>query len=154
MIKFNPALVLQLETTLGRDGITNLTRICSSHLVESNMFLRSLLLTLRCAQAAASVPNAHQHFSGLYVGSSVDMQFCNAAAASAAAGRLEQGLLCTWLSREEINIMFDLMTSVKEQDISTENICVFNTTLCMLLFKRLDDALPQVHLNVSCIKRS
>ena len=151
MIKFNPALVLQLETTLGRDGIANLTRICSSHLVESNMFLRSLLLTLRCAQAAASVPNAHQHFSGLHVGSSVDMQFCNAAAASAAAGRLEQGLLCTWLSREETNIMFDLMTSVKEQDISTENICVFNTTLCMLLFKRLDDALPQVHLNVSCI---
>jgi len=159
MIKFNPALVLQLESSLGRDGITNLTRICSSHLVESNMFLRSLLLTLRCAQAAASAPNGHQKFSGRHVGSSVDMQFCNAAAASAAAGRLEQGLLCSWLSREETNIMFDLMTSVKEQDISTENICVFNTTLCMLLFKRLDDTLPQVphlpppHVNITCIER-
>jgi Trpc4-associated protein len=137
IIKFNPALVLQLEAALGCDGIENLTRICSSHLVESNMFLRSLLLTMRCAQAAAESPNVRLPFSE----QNVDMRFCNAAAASAACTRLRQGMLCTWLCREEINIMFDLMTSVKEQDISTENICVFNTTLCMLLFKRLDNAL-------------
>ena len=140
MIKFNPALVLQLESTLGRDGIDNLTRICSSHLVESNMFLRSLLLTLRCAQAAAMVPKAQRLLSER----NVDMQFCNAAAASAAFGCLEKSMLCSWLCREEISIMFDLMTAVKEQDISTENICVFNTTLCMLLFKRLDNTLCRV----------
>jgi Trpc4-associated protein len=139
IIKFNPALVLQLEVTLGRDGIDNLTRICSSHLVESNMFLRSLLLTWRCAQAAVLAPNHPQVFAA----QNVDMRFCSAAAASAASGRLEKGMLCTWLCREEINIMFDLMTSVKEQDINTENICVFNTTLCMLMFKRLDNSLAQ-----------
>jgi Trpc4-associated protein len=140
IIKFNPALVLQLECTLGHDGIDNLTRICSSHLVESNMFLRSLLLTMRCAQAAVAAPN---YGKGLLSQQNVDMQFCSAAAASVASGSLEKGMLCTWLCREEINIMFDLMTSVKEQDINTENICVFNTTLCMLMFKRLDNALCQ-----------
>jgi hypothetical protein len=101
--------------------------------------LRSLLLTLRCAQAAAMAPSAHPPF----LDQNVDMLFCNAAAASAACCRLEKGLLCTWLCREEIIIMFDLMTAVKEHDISTENICVFNTTLCMLLFKRLDNSLCQ-----------
>jgi Trpc4-associated protein len=139
IIKFNPALVLQLEITLGRDGIENLTRICSSHLVESNMFLRSLLLTWRCAQAAALAPSQRQIFTE----QNADMQFCNAAAASAASGCLAKGMLCTWLCREEINIMFDLMTAVKPQDINTENICVFNTTLCMLMFKRLDGVLGQ-----------
>jgi hypothetical protein len=72
------------------------------------------------------------------------MLFCNSAAASAASVRLEKGMLCSWLCREEISILFDLMTAVKQLDISTENICVFNTTLCILLFKRLDNALCQV----------
>jgi Trpc4-associated protein len=139
IIKFNPALVLQLECSLGRDGVDNLTRICSSHLVESNMFLRSLLLTMRCAHAA--VVETHHH--GPFSQQNLDMRFCSAAAASAISGSLEKGMLCTWLCRKEISIMFDLMTSVKEQDINTENICVFNTTLCILMFKRLDNVLCQ-----------
>jgi Trpc4-associated protein len=137
IIKFNPALVLQLELTLGRDGSDNLTRICSSHLVESNMFLRSLLLTLRYAQAHAVLPNSHRPFSM----GNASMHFCDSAAASAALSCIEKSALCSWLNREEHVLLYNLMTAVKEQDLRTENICVLNTALCMLMFKRLDNTL-------------
>ena len=103
----------------GHGTFDTFVSIMMSKLVDSNVFLRSVVLSVH-------------HFEGTRAASWSPSSSC----------------LCEYVVRHELSMIIDLMRSVRPDALTQENVCVINTLLVLLMFARrrgeLESTLAQI----------
>lgn len=104
LIKFNPAAFEALDATLaGRNRLERFAEVLVTHLVDSNVFVRSVALSAERFRAQG--------------------------AACAGAG----GMLGAFMEANAVRLLEDLMCTVTVEYLNQENVCVINTALILLI---------------------
>lgn len=148
LLKYNRALFGALDEQLAASpgGLDRLTGVLMAHLVDSNVLLRAVALSVeafRLADAAAAAA-AEGAAAGMCA---LDEQLADTPGEAACVGEALDGegvpaegagagSLGVWLSRDWLDVLEALMTAVTAAELDQENICCVNSALVMLTFAR------------------
>eukprot|EP00004_Rigifila_ramosa_P024165 TRINITY_DN6931_c0_g1_i2.p1 TRINITY_DN6931_c0_g1~~TRINITY_DN6931_c0_g1_i2.p1 ORF type:complete len:1087 (+),score=226.89 TRINITY_DN6931_c0_g1_i2:260-3520(+) len=135
LIRWNEPIFSEISVLLTEDGFARLKAVIQSHLVDSNVFLRALVLSL-------------ERFRETELGGAVQVR------------GVEEGIDTEhswgsvfpfrehpmWMRLQEIrlSLLAELMQAVSMEDLNQENVCCLNTALLFFLFYRRQRALPRV----------
>lgn len=115
LIKWNRSLFNMMNEMFRRDPklLPNLLKAVSDRLVDSNVFVRSLVISLERFRCEDYIASTHGE-------SSVPYDFGNCQ-------------LWEFLETFRVRLLHDLMSSVRVEDLNFENICCVNTSLILLV---------------------
>jgi hypothetical protein len=169
LIKHSRPLFCELDAALAAvpGRLARLTGVLMAHLVDSNVLLRAVALSLEAfraqddAAAAAAAGGADEGMQHGDLGEqrviSDDGDDAAMADAEDAGADGEQalrwprceagaarpaGALGAWLCAEWLTVLEALMSTVSAADVDQENVCVINTALVLLIFTHRAGRLP------------
>ncbi|CAK9257708.1 unnamed protein product [Sphagnum jensenii] len=147
LIKFNQTLFQQLNRLLVGDKFDRFVEVLVTNLVDSNVFVRSVVLSLdyfrrhQWAESASNGPglvaisaperranmsNADYRVNDSSVAANYDAKFCKVTA---------------FVFHNTLRLLRDLMCAVRLSDVNQDNICVLNTVLIFFIFAERDGEL-------------
>lgn len=127
--------------------------VVSERLIDSNVFVRSVALSLEYFRVQDLLRDKY----GLMEIENDDPNVVLNEVTAAQLGRydFENCVLWQFLQKYRVRLTFDLMSSVRANDITVENMCCVNTTMLMFVVscpneKSLDDLLEEIRRLVEC----
>lgn len=127
LIKCNPEVFAQLNEILDHATYTAFMQVVVSNLVDSNVFLRAVILSLEFFSARRVELQA--------LGSSYDPSQCK---------------MRRFLQHNSLRLLRDLMTVITVEEVNQENICCLNTALSLFILARSHG---QLHIFIETLYR-
>eukprot|EP00245_Coleochaete_scutata_P010481 TRINITY_DN3673_c0_g3_i1.p1 TRINITY_DN3673_c0_g3~~TRINITY_DN3673_c0_g3_i1.p1 ORF type:complete len:571 (+),score=78.65 TRINITY_DN3673_c0_g3_i1:210-1715(+) len=160
LIKFNPCLFARFNRLLRGKQFDRLVEVIVTHLVDSNVFIRAVILSLEAFRKVEVDPQAQVHGHADYDSDTLDPDWrlfpkasrqntsiegsdepstsgCGGYMSSyerAAIFDTDGCRITAFISCNALRLLRDLMCAVRPGDINQDNICVLNTALifCIL----------------------
>jgi hypothetical protein len=164
LLKYNRGLFAELDTALAAapGRLQRLTGVLMAQLVDSNVLLRAVALSVEAFSAADAAAAAAAAGGGAQDGCAEpladsdgdgDASCCSEgdadalgawppAGSDAPGAPPRAGALGAWLCREWLGVLEALMSAVAAHEVDQESICVVNTSLIFLIFTRRTGRLP------------
>lgn len=132
LIKFNKTLFQRLDGLLAGDKFDRFVEVLVTNLVDSNVFIRSVVLSLDYFKRS--------QVDTMDLGSSpsaCSLEETSMRKGDFSFGSREDGIYCkitAFISHNTLLLLKDLMCAVRLDDINQDNICVLNTALIIFIF--------------------
>jgi hypothetical protein len=130
IVKFNSLVLVMIDRILDEDKFRRFMDVVSSHLVDSNVFIRSLIITLEFEKMRGSKRS---------VGSSGSKSIRSTREYVGTVAQTTK--FFKYLAESKLRLFSNLCTLIDVMQVSQENLCCLNTTIIVLIFARREGVL-------------